>query len=501
MHKKHDRFGIFVKVALCLLVLLSFGAMVFSEKISTNRASILGGVIGAGATIVLGLIAFWQNKRYKELSDELSERPYIPELYRSESLSDQLDSFSKGRYNSVTATAVESTDLIEIDCGYLTSINAPLCLFRVKELQNRGKTITFLANSRSFYKDTAFKLFLKIPEQICDVSSIYSIVIEYENIYGMRYEKLGTFMLSTGKKSAVNWKFERARKITEKEEKPCRAKSITMCIKRGKQNGSSNSFHKPNLILIWGLVSIIWAIIIHILFHWNTCPEWLVAKWGAGDILTYSSTVSLGLLAFWQNQRFKEENAASQARLESLTVQANDQAVINKIIEVESAKLSEIKSAVSGFSDACDPVLGIVSSFLERASSEENAHSTIRTYAIQKRKIDEKYAELLMVLNIAPDEASSSKNQFLTNAIRYKDKVEEIIKLIAGLSTPYGASVRDEQLELLYSLRGDFETAKNNFILQREKTLRQIIYGKLSFFEIKELINARSTLLDDFQEE
>lgn len=47
-------------------------------------------------------------------------------------------------------------------------------------------------------------------------------------------------------------------------------------------------------------------IIIHILFH-LTGPKWLQAKWTAGELLTYVSTVSLGLLAFWQNQKFQEE--------------------------------------------------------------------------------------------------------------------------------------------------------------------------------------------------
>lgn len=42
------------------------------------------------------------------------------------------------------------------------------------------------------------------------------------------------------------------------------------------------------------------------LFH-LTGPKWLQAKWTAGELLTYMSTISLGLLAFWQNQKFQEE--------------------------------------------------------------------------------------------------------------------------------------------------------------------------------------------------
>lgn len=69
--------------------------------------------------------------------------------------------------------------------------------------------------------------------------------------------------------------------------------------------------------------------------------SWLEAKWSAGDILTYASGVSLGLLAMWQNQRFKEENDKSQERLEKLTIQANELNIIDKIIENETRKLQE----------------------------------------------------------------------------------------------------------------------------------------------------------------
>ena len=37
------------------------------------------------------------------------------------------------------------------------------------------------------------------------------------------------------------------------------------------------------------------------------------------EILTFVSTVALGLLAVWQNKRFKEENDESQLRMEKLT--------------------------------------------------------------------------------------------------------------------------------------------------------------------------------------
>lgn len=40
----------------------------------------ISGLWSALATVVLGGIAFWQNKRYKELSDELNDRQDAPEF-------------------------------------------------------------------------------------------------------------------------------------------------------------------------------------------------------------------------------------------------------------------------------------------------------------------------------------------------------------------------------------------------------------------------------------
>jgi hypothetical protein len=95
-------------------------------------------------------------------------------------------------------------------------------------------------------------------------------------------------------------------------------------------------------LIIWAVASIVYAIVIHILFH-CTGPDWLVAKWEAGDILTYTSTVSLGLLAVWQNKKFKEESDTAQDRMEKLTIRANELSAIAKIIECEKTTFQGYK--------------------------------------------------------------------------------------------------------------------------------------------------------------
>lgn len=127
-----------------------------------------------------------------------------------------------------------------------------------------------------------------------------------------------------------------------------------------KENKLANFYKKNKIVLIWGLVSLVAAVAIHFAFYFPAKYEWLVHQWGAGDILTYISTVALGLLAIWQNQKFKEENdkaqeimeqqnSAAQARLERINIEANELSVISRIINYEDEYLARVEETAHRF--------------------------------------------------------------------------------------------------------------------------------------------------------
>lgn len=66
-----------------------------------------------------------------------------------------------------------------------------------------------------------------------------------------------------------------------------------------------DNFNKYKWIYVWAFVSLAFLVVIHFLFHW-VGPTWIQARWTAREMLTYASTVSLGLLALWQNQKMQE---------------------------------------------------------------------------------------------------------------------------------------------------------------------------------------------------
>lgn len=75
-------------------------------------------------------------------------------------------------------------------------------------------------------------------------------------------------------------------------------------------------------IVFWALLSVLIAIVVHVLFGIHPKNDFFVAKWTAGEILTYIGTISLGLLALWQNQKFKDENDRLQKQINELTEQS-----------------------------------------------------------------------------------------------------------------------------------------------------------------------------------
>lgn len=65
---------------------------------------------------------------------------------------------------------------------------------------------------------------------------------------------------------------------------------------------------KYRWILLWAIISIITAFLIHICFKIDAPSEFWTATWSSGEILTYISTIALGLLAFYQNQKITQQS-------------------------------------------------------------------------------------------------------------------------------------------------------------------------------------------------
>ena len=137
-------------------------------------------------------------------------------------------------------------------------------------------------------------------------------------------------------------------------------------------------------IVIWAAASIVFAFVLHCLFSIGAKEPFWQAKWSAGDILTYTSSVILGLLALWQNQRFKTENDEAQARLEKLSIRANELQITSKLIEHETERISMLREAFQNFYDACS-CSSIISDFgpLSKPDETHSTHSALKANRIR----------------------------------------------------------------------------------------------------------------------
>ncbi len=197
-----------------LLILASLLCIACSECFTANRASIIGGVLSAVATGLLGGIAFWQNKRYKELSDELNERAYMPEIYKADTLDEQLDSIGKSRYSHFFFIAQgDGESMVGIDCGHFMVINSPILNVSVKNIVCSDKSMSLEGKTFSIYgHDLGFSVSVKIPLDFTKYGTEFKITFSYENMYGTQYEKAAFFTLNEGATVAMKWKMDRARR-------------------------------------------------------------------------------------------------------------------------------------------------------------------------------------------------------------------------------------------------------------------------------------------------
>lgn len=232
-----------------------------------------------------------------------------------------------------------------------------------------------------------------------------------------------------------------------------------------------------HMIVMWVFASIIYAFIIHCLYSVYLENTWFVAKWSAGEILTYASTVSLGLLAVWQNQKFQRENDKAQERLESIIKHANEIAIINKIVEYETENMHRLRHAFDNFSQACDPQT--ISS--QYANNRTEVINIISAMVIAEQKLDNCFFELGRELRA---DMQLKKNDEASLKKTFKDYYIFGKKLITKLQQEPLESFEKEMVQLA-TARDAFIKERERYLVNQENKLNKLLYEDLSIDEIK----------------
>lgn len=198
-----------VAIVAAVILIIASGICAFrANSMSANVASIIGGILSVAATTVLGVIALWQNKRYKELSDEkdikLEQLILTPECRLRSVSSDAKskvnqiaipntmhDGNGKDLYLSFTTLNLPMIDITVHKITY--SYYDKLDTFQHNQLLFDCPCFTKLENYSVFTIRTIIPSECVLSEVVCD------IVLEYKNIYDTTFEK--TFTIKRPKNS------------------------------------------------------------------------------------------------------------------------------------------------------------------------------------------------------------------------------------------------------------------------------------------------------------
>ena len=209
MKIKANWFGVFICAALTIILVGSIICYCKADTYSPNQASILGGILSAIATALLGIVAFWQNKRYKQLADDYNDKLSMPEIFKAESLKEKIEETTQATLNKYSFYSVASENGKLIDCGSFSCINAPILNFYIESITYNGKKIQMKEVPHSLLsKEASFNICLHIPKTDSSYNGQFSLLFVYKNIYGVKYSKKASFLYTNN--LCNNWNFEKA---------------------------------------------------------------------------------------------------------------------------------------------------------------------------------------------------------------------------------------------------------------------------------------------------
>ncbi len=238
------------------------------------------------------------------------------------------------------------------------------------------------------------------------------------------------------------------------------------------------------LIIICVLLGIFGVpFIINICFQQDAPANVLIAKWSAGDalsfygaILTFIGTTIISIVALWQNQKYKEDNDAAQKRLEDISQRANELNAINTIIEYELKKYERLEKLLEDFFE----ITQMQNMALNLASDDELLFSTAQI----KNTLDFTYASIAKELRYRNNRNDAS---FAASVCELYDNTKAILLALKNGKTP-----TEDIVKAHHTCWIKYANSKSKFLLMQRKNLDRVIYSNLSLEEIKKVFTVNS---------
>lgn len=210
-------------IIIIILLSLAVFCCINAGEWNSNLVSMISGLWSAVATVILGAIAVWQNKRYKQLSDEMQDAMNAPEFYIPTPAND-IEKFSKLSFNVITgkgnAPCGLSTGTGHENAFTFSSIDKPIINLKpVFIMIDQKKEVISVQNNTGidvFCSRDLFSIKISNCKAVTDGEHEMKVCINYENIYGTKYQKIYTTRISVQENRIVSHKWgvlSRAEKI------------------------------------------------------------------------------------------------------------------------------------------------------------------------------------------------------------------------------------------------------------------------------------------------
>lgn len=230
---------------------------------------------------------------------------------------------------------------------------------------------------------------------------------------------------------------------------------------------------KKRFWLFMLILFVIIPIIVQGAFCLTTPYRFLQANWSAGEVLTYFGTVFLGAIAAWQNERLKQANDDSQAKLERLTSEANQLSYISKVIEYELIKKSNLESCIEAFQDAASSqnIVGCMN------KNDEIAGNIVLEI---EKKLDESFFHINTILEKKNEPELRAYHNIIQDTNRLFKEALKMIKSdlkLGKLSGAHGERLK-EIIRTINDKRLDGEKIKADFLMNYQVELDKLVYGE-----------------------
>lgn len=200
-------------LGIACVVFLAIKTIQYDISVNGNCATAISGLWSAAATLGIGLIAYWQNQRYKKLADEANDLAFKPEIFIPDAILDQRKAMSGSMFNTIEAK-IPDKECISMNRIFFQGIRLPiiqLSVLRVviddKHYGYNSKSLTITDNS------PYFSIGFDIPEEFHKNKIKCMAELMYKNIYGNFYSKKVFFTVNPEDKNPHDVRVKRAERI------------------------------------------------------------------------------------------------------------------------------------------------------------------------------------------------------------------------------------------------------------------------------------------------